>query len=170
MKVKFKEIETFPAELSLTARPEELDFELAEVRLAEGVGIDMSIQQTDTEYFVNGECSATVEMDCARCLEVAQIELHGELSLVVIRPTAGDTSAFGKDGDEAIRLDVDEVLNLDDYIRQALFTEVPLKPLCREDCRGLCSVCGANKNEGSCDCEAESRDSRWDALRDSTED
>lgn len=168
MKVKLREIESFPVELSLTALPEELDFELAEVRLAEGVGIDITIQQTDTEYIVTGECSATAEMDCARCLDVARMELHGEISFIAIRPIAGDTSSFGAD-EEATRLDVNEVLNLNDTIRQALFSEVPLKPLCQADCKGLCSVCGANKNEDNCDCESESRDGRWDALRDSAE-
>lgn len=168
MKVELKEIESFPAELSLTALPEELDFELTEVRLSDGVGVDISIQQTESEYFVNGECSATAEMDCARCLEPAQIELHGDIALTAIRPTADDSNKYGSD-EEIVRLDVNEVLSLDDTIRQALFSEVPLKPLCREDCRGLCPVCGANKNEQECGCESEARDSRWDALRDVSE-
>jgi uncharacterized protein len=165
MKVELKEIESFPAELSLTALPEELDFELAEVRLTEGVGVDISIQQTDTEYFVNGDCSATAEIDCARCLENAQIELHGDITLVAIRATSDKSSDFEAD-EENIQLDVNEVLTLNDPVRQALISEIPLKPLCREDCKGLCPVCGSNRNEESCSCESEVQDNRWDALRD----
>ena len=49
---------------------------------------------------------------------------------------------------------------------EALALELPLKPLCKADCRGLCPVCGANRNETVCECKIERADSRWDALRD----
>lgn len=172
MKVELKEIKSFPAELSLVAQPDELDFELAEVRLAEGVGLDLSIQQTDNEYILSGQCSATAEMDCARCLETAHLELHGEISLIAIRPISDEADKFDSNGDseqEVTRLDVNESLNLDDVIRRALFSEIPHKPLCREDCKGLCPVCGANRNEQRCGCDTEQRDSRWDALSDAVE-
>jgi uncharacterized protein len=48
-------------------------------------------------------------------------------------------------------------------VRDALLLELPLAPLCREDCRGLCAHCGADLNDGPCDC-APPRDPRWDAL------
>ena len=47
----------------------------------------------------------------------------------------------------------------------ALLVALPLKPLCREDCAGLCPQCGANLNEGPCGCEPDTEDDRWAALR-----
>lgn len=165
MKVKLKEIESFPAELGLTAQPKELDLEIADLKISSEVDVNITIHQTETEYFVNGKCSAQAEMDCARCLEPASVELSGDISLVVVRSTTDESGDFEND-EESIRLGVHETLSLDDSIRQALFSEVPLKPLCQENCKGLCAACGANKNEKkSCDCDTESSDSRWDALR-----
>lgn len=166
MKIELKEIDSFPAELSLRAEPAELDFELDEVRLSDGVAVDVSLQRTEDEYFVNGEVTAVAETDCARCLEPALLELHCQLSLIALRPTAEDRDKYRDSDEEIVELGTEEVLELDDQIRQGLLAEIPLKPLCREDCKGLCPVCGANKNISECDCDTSERDSRWDALKD----
>ena len=49
-------------------------------------------------------------------------------------------------------------------VRQALMLEVPMKPLCSEECRGLCSSCGVNWNREICDCEKNDADPRWEGL------
>jgi uncharacterized protein len=56
-------------------------------------------------------------------------------------------------------------VDLSDHVRSELLVIVPLKPLCGSGCKGLCPSCGANLNEAPCSCEADERDSRWDALK-----
>jgi uncharacterized protein len=62
---------------------------------------------------------------------------------------------------------VDDRVDLGPLVRDAIVLELPMAPLCRDDCAGLCPVCGANRNEGDCGCVAP-RDPRWanlDVLR-----
>jgi uncharacterized protein len=62
---------------------------------------------------------------------------------------------------------VDDTIDLGPLVRDAIVLELPMAPLCREDCRGLCPQCGADRNEGDCSCAAP-KDPRWanlDVLR-----
>ena len=58
----------------------------------------------------------------------------------------------------------DEVIDLDELMREQFYLALPMKPLCREDCRGLCPQCGVNLNSGTCDCVAEWKDPRLAPL------
>ena len=57
-----------------------------------------------------------------------------------------------------------ELLDLQPLVRDALLLELPMAPLCRDDCRGLCPVCGADLNEGPCACDRAPADGRWAVL------
>jgi len=57
-----------------------------------------------------------------------------------------------------------EFVDLTDSLRECIILALPTYPVCREDCRGICPVCGQNLNEGSCSCAGEERDGRWDVL------
>jgi uncharacterized protein len=103
---------------------------------------------------------------CVRCLEEARA------------PLAIDTTEFvadGRPGDAPFDEDLDSqyveqgVLDLAEWARDAIAEAVPATLLCRADCAGLCPHCGANLNEGSCDCEEDTSDPRWDALREVAE-
>jgi DUF177 domain-containing protein len=67
--------------------------------------------------------------------------------------------------DPALLIDGHHDLHLADLIRQYLLLAVPMHPLCREDCKGLCPQCGRNLNNGGCTCNTESGDERWAALK-----
>ncbi|MGH9041704.1 MAG: YceD family protein [Acidimicrobiia bacterium] len=59
-----------------------------------------------------------------------------------------------------------EEIDLEQPLRDLVVPELPIVPLCRPDCAGLCATCGANLNEGTCGCEPVPVDPRWEALRD----
>lgn len=100
---------------------------------------------------------------CRRCLEPVAVTLEEELSLLFIPP--GDDENEMEDDDarplspEATELDLVEV------VREELILADRPYVVCREDCRGLCPICGINLNEESCQCSLEEPDPRWDALR-----
>jgi uncharacterized protein len=56
-------------------------------------------------------------------------------------------------------------IDISQRVHDAIMLNISLKPLCSEDCRGLCPMCGANLNEGECDCTPDKTDERWDALK-----
>jgi uncharacterized protein len=66
-------------------------------------------------------------------------------------------------GDEETYLIEDDFIDLAPLAHDAIFLDLPLAPLCREDCKGLCPFCGIDRNEASCDCQAPI-DSRWATL------
>ena len=70
-----------------------------------------------------------------------------------------------KDDDLNVSFYKDDQIDLGEVMREQFYLALPMKPLCREDCRGLCPVCGVNRNRESCTCQAEWVDPRMDALR-----
>jgi len=69
------------------------------------------------------------------------------------------------DEDLGVSFYKDETLDLADLMREQFYLALPMKPLCREDCRGLCSVCGGNRNVTACACPEPATASRWAALK-----
>lgn len=107
-----------------------------------------------------------VRLECGRCLEpfAAEVEIEAEeefrpsLDIVSGRPIK-DTG-----DDAALVIDEHHILDLSELLRQAILLALPLTPLCREDCAGLCPNCGANRNLDHCNCEADAIDARWSSL------
>jgi len=106
------------------------------------------------------------ELLCARCLEPVQTPLAGDFDLIY-RPSSVETEA----GEHAITEDETEIgyyeksgLLLEDAVREQVLLSLPGRALCREECKGLCPKCGANRNLADCGCGETETDPRWNAL------
>ena len=112
------------------------------------------------------EGELTVRQECARCLSPydaviavhLQEEFHPSIDIATGRliPDTGD--------DDALVIDLQHVLDLTEVVRQSIILALPTTPLCREDCAGLCPICGANRNIETCNCVDAEIDPRWAAL------
>jgi uncharacterized protein len=115
-----------------------------------------------------GELSGRLETKCARCLETVNIPVASSFDLLY-RPlrtvTAGDEISISEAESEIGYYQGEGVL-LEDVLKEQVLLLLPLKPLCNEDCKGLCPQCGKNLNNGNCDCTPERSDPRWAALAD----
>jgi DUF177 domain-containing protein len=115
-----------------------------------------------------GSLSTKLEVSCARCLEPVQLDISREFDLIY-RPEGVD--AAGKDeisvtqAEAEIGYYTDEGLLLEDFLCEQVLLSVPIKTVCREECKGLCPYCGKNLNVESCSCKVEPKDPRWDALK-----
>lgn len=115
-----------------------------------------------------GDFATQVELKCARCLEPVLRDLAEEYDLLY-RPlgtikSAGEIEISAADGE--IGFYSGEGLLLEDALKEQALLAIPLKALCRDDCKGLCPHCGRNLNTGSCDCSRHVVDPRWNALAD----
>lgn len=118
------------------------------------VSWEAQITNTGEALLVTGTAKATVAAECARCLEKVSLDLEGEIEGYFL---------LGEDAEEPEDMDEDEfdtlsedgVLNMEPLVMAALLLEVPLIPLCNEDCAGLCAQCGANLNQQQCGCQPE---------------
>jgi uncharacterized protein len=116
---------------------------------------------------VVGEFSTRLEMNCARCLEPILRDVAGDFDLLY-RPRGADSGMKDRTvpHDEAeVSYYTGEGVLLEDVLREQALLAVPLKAVCREDCRGLCPHCGRNLNIEQCNCSEPLREPRWSALK-----
>jgi len=128
---------------------------------------DGTLSRDGEDCRVRGSLSGKAASACDRCLTPFDHRITVELEARgAIAGNAGPASEE-EVADGVIRLTCEHgTLDLADAFRAAVILDEPIKNLCREDCRGLCPVCGANRNESECGCDSPRRDPRWDALRD----
>jgi len=148
----------------IEAAASEVDLEIEGGRPVSPVRISLDITRSGEEISVTGLAVVSVVYECARCLEDCRSTVEAPLGLVVL---VGDRASGEEEQDGLLRVSAGaSSADLTDEIRGGLLLRLPLKPLCREDCKGLCPGCGANLNQGKCGCRGEEGDSRWGALKD----
>jgi uncharacterized protein len=116
---------------------------------------------------LQGELSASLEIACARCLAPVVQNVEREFDLLY-RPQGTDAGQeeLSFSGAEAeIGYYQGAGLLLEDALREQVLLAVPLKAICREDCKGLCPQCGADLNLAPCSCPVAVGDPRWSALK-----
>jgi len=118
------------------------------------VAVDVLIELVPGAALARGTVVAPWVGECRRCLG----EAGGHLSCEV-----WELFEEQHDPEQTYPLHGDQ-LDLEPMARDAVLLELPLAPLCKEGCRGLCPVCGADRNIGDCDCDAVTSDPRWAAL------
>lgn len=116
------------------------------------------------DVLVTGRIRARVPLTCGRCLETFVAAVNPEVDVrLVPRPAAGDSVELG-----AADLDVDfyqnDQLDVSALVAAETTLALPMKPLCRHDCRGLCPVCGGNRNAVACACDSRPPDPRLATL------
>lgn len=128
--------------------------------------VDLSLTPDGTDVVVHGRIDATVPQACGRCLESFPAPVIANVDLTLTpRPGDGDNRELGQD-DLDVDFYVGDELDLDRLIEAEATLALPMKPLCRTDCRGLCPVCGVNRNVTACQCQERQPDPRLAALKD----
>jgi uncharacterized protein len=118
------------------------------------------------EIRASGHLSVVMEADCDRCLDPARCPIDSDFELYY-RPVA---EGYG----EEVKIDPGEIemgfyegdgIELNDVLREYVLLALPMQRVCREDCKGFCPVCGRNRNQEVCACQAGLLDDRWKALK-----
>ncbi len=125
----------------------------SEVPTGSMIEVDVELLPIGPAIEVIGTVKAPWQGPCRRCLQMAYGHLEGP-----VRETFEDPHEEG----ETYPLEHDEI-DLEPLARETVVLELPQAPLCREDCLGLCPICGADRNESECSCEPP-RDPRWSVL------
>ena len=111
---------------------------------------------------IEADAEVTVELKCDRCLREVTREVAVHASVAAVSPDV----ANAEEQDEESGFLEGYQLNVDSLISNEIITCWPMKILCKEDCKGLCSVCGKDLNEGTCDCDTFVPDPRMAAIMD----
>ena len=128
-------------------------------------GVDLLVERDGDKVSVTGGFEATAQQSCSRCLDtvVAHVQPVVDLEFVPAPNVRHGQTELGRDD-----LEVDfyhaDILDVGELLRSETDLALPMKPLCRPDCRGLCPVCGGNKNVTECRCETRGTDPRLAPL------
>jgi uncharacterized protein len=176
MLLEIRELEVQPIDFDQQFRPGDIDLgpDLSQQGPLKLAGRAQLVEehhgkrQTIKDIRLNGRLSTRLEMPCARCLEPVMQEVEREFDLLY-RPLgvdAGKEALSVTSAEAEIGYYQGEGLLLEDALREQVLLALPLKVICRQDCKGLCPQCGTNLNGGQCSCEEPADDPRWSALKD----
>jgi len=130
----------------------------------------MTVAQEYDHVRVSGSVSAMISLVCSRCLATYPEKLNSSFTIFYRKASSNDII----EEDEIELSDQDLVsatysgdeIDFTHEIQEQLAMEIPLKPLCGEDCKGLCQVCGVDLNQNSCSCQRELTGIKFAALKD----
>jgi uncharacterized protein len=113
---------------------------------------------------LRGSFSGRFQVPCARCVEPVEIPLKADYDLI-FRPVTADSEATERSitaQETEIGYYQGDSLALEDVLREQVLLSLPVRTLCKPDCKGLCPRCGADRNSQACSCVGD--DPRWEAL------
>ncbi len=113
-------------------------------------------------YYLAGQLTGTATLQCHRCLSEFEYALHLELGALI---TFEQRKEFKGEGEVIVVSPQSQEIDITKYISDTIVLDIPYKILCKDDCLGLCSICGINLNYDTCDCEQETIDPRWEKLK-----
>lgn len=154
--------------------PAHLGVDVLGVPEGSALELDLRLESVVEGVLVSGTVAATVAGDCVRCLDPVTRDLVVDLQELFVHSGEGRGRHHGSDADdqaEDLPALEGDLLDLEPTVRDAVVLALPLQPVCRDDCPGLCPICGVRLEEdpdGSAHRHEES-DPRWAALRQLTD-
>jgi uncharacterized protein len=155
-----------PRQVDVAFEPSQIDL-TDEAKLIGNVDFRGNFSREGLRTIVRGNIAADLVLDCSRCLE--PVNRHFDVPFEAVFVDAGVEPAneeiqIGKeDLDES--LIIDGKIDIAEIVREQIILALPETELCREDCQGLCSKCGANRNLIDCKCTEDEIDPRWAVLK-----
>jgi uncharacterized protein len=130
------------------------------------VDLDCLVTKTSTTVFIKGEFSAIIDSNCSRCLEDISVPIGGNFAYTLI-PAKAETREDLELTAEELEIShyQGDLIDLTSIICEQIILQIPIKTLCREECKGLCSGCSINLNTSSCNCHLAVVDNRMAVLK-----
>jgi uncharacterized protein len=135
-------------------------------RIGAPVALSVTVRKDRMQYRLLGRVRTAIELTCSRCLEGFVMKVDEAFDVLYL-PHAADgpgDERMVEDDDLSTAFYEDNVIDLGQLMQEQCYLAVPMKPLCKEDCRGLCPQCGTNFNTGSCECRTTWVDPRLAVL------
>jgi len=141
-------------------------------RVTGPVALRMAIHKDQDRFRLVGSVATLLELACSRCLEPFTLPVDQAFDLRYLPVTTGmpaatddEDDAEVADDDVAMTFYRDDHIDLGEVLSEQFYLALPMKPLCRPDCQGLCPQCGTNRNLTPCDCNPHWEDPRMAGLK-----
>jgi uncharacterized protein len=148
-------------------QPVTLGAETDDYSIVAPVSLVFDIHKDKDRFRLVGRVNTTLEMPCGRCLEPFSVSVDApfDLRYQPLAPNAAEVEReIGADDLDTAYYENDEI-DLGQLMQEQFYLALPMKPLCKDDCNGLCPNCGTNLNRATCDCSPEWEDPRLAALK-----
>jgi uncharacterized protein len=131
------------------------------------VDVSVTLKRIRETLYLEGDIRTETETDCSRCLEAARLPISAAFKYILTPAQVEHQEEEKELGAEDLDFICyqDDLIDLDPLIIEQVMLQIPMKVLCREDCRGLCPRCGINLNKDHCQCHDERIDSRLAILK-----
>ena len=164
-----KELELKKVRFEVTFPPGEISYGegLRQATPLEAQGSAELLANTLGEVRIKGHLKVRMQSDCDRCLEAAEFAVDSDFDLFY-RPAARpeyEEEVEIDEGESEIGFYEGAGIELKEVLRENVLLLLPMQRICREDCRGICPICGGNRNLKNCGCEMKPVDDRWSALK-----
>ena len=128
--------------------------------------VSATVTRSTGSYRIEACVKGQVRSECHRCLGSFELPVDTTFTFILSRGEQAPSPGEVEEEDiVTIPVTGETTFDICPRVREAIILEIPIKLLCREDCRGVCRKCGANLNEGECGCDSGIGDPRWGALR-----
>jgi uncharacterized protein len=141
--------------------PEEYSFD------KENVDVHLYVIKDDKDYVISLNLKSDIKLQCGRCLENYIMDIDTSSDIILSHKDIHDHNELSEEDLIVEYLEDEENFNLNNLIREEIIVQTPMKPLCDENCKGICPICGADKNKEGCDCETKLKreDSPFSVLK-----
>lgn len=168
MKISVNEIPEQGSEFKLKAQIEDFNFFGEDISLQEPVTLKINVKRIGSKVVTKGVIQTLVRLECSRCLEDFFCHIDEPFTATFFpaedRPKDPDLELESEDLD--VSFYDEQIIDFTELVREQILLAVPMNPVCRLNCRGLCPECGKNLNEGRCTCSGLKGDMRWSKLKD----
>lgn len=165
--IDLKDYSVFPLEIHEEFHREIFDLEDFLCMLDGDVSLDARINKGNSHYTMEFHIKALAKARCARCLRDVDINIDKREKVYLFdqsfEKSGGITDLDEKDLDHYYLKDL--LFDLEGFANEQIIISLPVKVLCRPDCKGLCPYCGNDMNESECKCLSENIDPRWETLK-----
>lgn len=169
MFISLQELESRTVRFELEVPPGQIDFDskISQSGTLRAKGEAQLVNHALGEIRVQGDLHVAVAGICDRCLDRAGYDIGNRFDLIYM--PAKDAVARSDDEVEEAGTDVGYYegagLELNDVLREVILLALPMQLTCKEECRGICPICGQNRNQQDCGCAPETSDDRWSKLK-----
>jgi uncharacterized protein len=119
---------------------------------------DIELSKIVNQIIIKADLDVNAHFECDRCSNDFDTKLDGNFKIVYFLGNKPD----GDENDNLVYLPITaDRIEIGKDLRDFALLSIPMKKICREDCKGLCFICGKDLNEGECDCDKSKTDSRW---------
>jgi len=167
MRIELENLEGGKGGFAHVYNPEDLNPVDERVKLIAPATVSGKIRLAGNEVFVNGHVDTRAQVECDRCLKPIESPVDVDFELEYIPGSEYESGEVAEltEAEMSVSVFDGQTIDVDEIVKEQILLTVPTRMLCREDCKGICPECGADRNTGECSCVVKEIDPRWAALK-----